>query len=220
MIEKIRVLVADDHPLFRKGVRAILDASPELDVVGEATSGEEAITMAETLQPDVILMDINMPGMHGIEATRRIQRDNPHIRVLMMTMSEDDETIFAALQAGARGYVLKGVEHEDLLRAIISVGHGEAIFSPSVAKKVIDYFSSARHTVLMDAFPDLTKREFELLTMLTQGLSNSEIAERLALSPKTVRNHISNIFSKLQVADRAEAILRAREAGLGGEATR
>lgn len=214
-MDTIRILIADDHPMFRKGVRAILTLSPNFEIVAEASNGEEAITLAETHQPDVILMDVAMPGMHGIEATRRILRDNPHIHILMMTMSEDDETIFAALQSGARGYVVKGVDQEDLLRAITAVSRGEAIFSPTIAQKVLDYFSSARHAVLMDVFPELTRREFELLTLLTQGLDNSEIADRLALSPKTVRNHLSNIFSKLQVADRAEAILRAREAGLG-----
>lgn len=214
-MDTIRILIADDHPMFRKGVRAILALSPNFDIVAEAANGEEAVTLAETHQPDVILMDVAMPGMHGIEAARRILRDSPHIHILMMTMSEDDETIFAALQSGARGYVVKGVDQEDLLRAITAVSRGEAIFSPTIARKVLDYFASARHTILMDVFPELTRREFELLTLLTQGLDNSEIAERLSLSPKTVRNHLSNVFSKLQVADRAEAILRAREAGLG-----
>ncbi|MDQ7030708.1 MAG: response regulator transcription factor [Ardenticatenia bacterium] len=210
----IRILIADDHPVFRFGLCALLQAEPDTRVVGEATTGEEAVALAERLQPDVVLMDLNMPGMNGIEATRHIVAANPAIGVLVLTMFDDD-TVFAAMRAGARGYILKGAEGEETLRAIRAVAHGEAIFSPAVAARVMAYFSRGKPSP--PVFPELTDREREVLALMAQGLTNQAIAERLVLSPKTVRNHVSNIFSKLQVADRAEAIIRAREAGLGGE---
>jgi DNA-binding NarL/FixJ family response regulator len=214
-MEVLRVLIADDHPLFRHGIAALLQVAAAFEVVGEATTGEEVVTLAEHLQPDVILMDIHMPGISGIEATRRIVHTSPHIRILMITMSEDDASMFAAMQAGARGYVLKDAQKEDMLRAILAIGHGEAIFSPAVATRLINFFAAPRPTMPPQVFPELTDREREILDLIAQGHSNPEIAEQLILSPNTVRNYVSNVFSKLQVIDRAQAIVRAREAGLG-----
>jgi DNA-binding NarL/FixJ family response regulator len=214
-VDRIRILIADDHPVFRFGLRTLLQAEPGFDVVGEATSGEQAIELAASLEPDIILMDINMPGLNGIEATRRILRDRPHIGVLIITMFDDD-TLFAAVRAGARGYLLKGAEGEETLRAIRAVANGEAIFSPSIAQRLTQFFNISASTAPIPEFPQLTEREREVLALIAEGYTNRAIAERLTLSPKTVRNHVSNIFSKLQVADRAQAIIRARKAGLGG----
>jgi DNA-binding NarL/FixJ family response regulator len=214
-MESLRVLIADDHPLFRHGIGALLSTTPDLEVVGEAKTGEEAISLATSLQPDVILMDIQMPGVNGIEATRRILHLSPQIRILMVTMFEDESSVFTAMRAGARGYVLKDTEKVELLRAIRAVGSGEAIFSPAIATRLLDFFAAPRPALPPQAFPELTEREREILDLIAQGHNNHEIASRLVLSPHTVRNYVSNIFSKLQVADRAHAILRAREAGLG-----
>jgi DNA-binding NarL/FixJ family response regulator len=213
--EALRVLVADDHPLFRDGLRALLASADDAELVGEAASGEEAVSLAAELQPDVVLMDVKMPGMGGVEATRRIVQDNPHVRVLMVTMFEDDGTVFQTMRAGARGYVLKGANYQEMLRALRAVGSGEAIFSPKIAVRLMDFFSSVRPATPPRAFPQLSDREREILDLIAGGSKNPEIARRLYLSPKTVRNHVSNILHKLQVADRAEAIIRAREAGLG-----
>lgn len=213
--EPLRVLIADDHPLFRSGMRTLLTADLNTEVVGEATTGEEAIELAGAFQPDVILMDIQMPGVSGIEATRRIVHVSPHIRILIVTMFEDDNSVFAAMRAGARGYVLKGARPEEMLRAIQAVGSGEAIFSPTIATRMLDFFAGLEPTALPHALPELTDREREILDLIAQGQSNAAIAKQLVLSPKTVSNYVSNIFSKLQVADRAQAMLRAREAGLG-----
>jgi DNA-binding NarL/FixJ family response regulator len=212
-MDVIRVLIADDHPMFRFGLKALLCAAPGLEVAGEAADGEAAVTQAASLQPDVVVMDLNMPGLNGLEATRTILQTSPHIAVLIVTMFDDD-SVFAAMQAGARGYLLKGAEPEAMLRAIRTVAGGEAIFSPSVARRVMDFFAHRQPDLPPQIFPELTERERELLALLAQGLTNAAIAERLSLSPKTVRNHVSNIFSKLQVVDRAQAIIRAREAGL------
>jgi DNA-binding NarL/FixJ family response regulator len=214
-MEPIRILIADDHPPFRDGLRALLLSAPDIEVVGEAASGDEAIELAAELQPDVILMDINMPGLNGIEATRRILHTSPHISILVFTMFDDEDSVFAALRAGARGYLLKGALKAEILRAIRGVGSGEAIFGPAIAKRLMHYFASLKPGLSPQAFPELTDREREILALLAQHLTNPEIAERLSLSQKTVRNHVSNIFSKLQVVDRAQAIIRAREAGLG-----
>jgi DNA-binding NarL/FixJ family response regulator len=216
-MELIRVLIGDDHPHFRDGLRALLLSAPDLEVVGEAGNGEEAISLAAELQPDVILMDLNMPGVGGIEATRRILRTSPHIAILVISMFEDADSVFAALQAGARGYLLKGALKAEILRSIRAVSSGEAIFGPSIAKRLIQYFAGPHPSAPPDAFPELTEREREILTLIARHETNPEIAKRLYLSPKTVRNHVSNIFTKLQVADRAQAIIRAREAGLGQE---
>jgi DNA-binding NarL/FixJ family response regulator len=219
-MEKIRVLIADDHPVFRFGLRALLNAMPDTEVVGEVTTGDAVIVLAPSLRPDVILMDINMPGVNGIEATRCIRETNPDIHILMVTMLEDD-SVFAAMRAGARGYVVKGAEPAEVLRAIRAVADGEAIFSPGIAERLIHYFASppamsdGTRSAGTPVFPDLTEREREVLALIAQGLTNSAIAERLVLSVKTVRNYITEIFSKLQVADRAQAIIRARDAGLG-----
>ncbi len=212
--DEIQILIADDHPLFRFGLRALLEAEESTAVIGEATTGKEAVNMAASLQPDVILMDINMPELNGIEATRRILADNPNANILVLTMFDDD-TVFAAIRAGARGYLLKGSEGEETLRAIRAVAGGEAIFSPNIAARLVQHFANEPQTAAASPFPDLTPRELEVLQLIAQGLTNNAIAEKLVLSPKTVRNQVSTIFSKLQVANRAEAIVRAREAGLG-----
>lgn len=217
--ETLRVLIADDHPLFREGLRTLLGSAPDTELVGEATTGEEAVSMAAELRPDVVVMDIKMPGMGGIEATRAIFSASPRVRVLVVTMFEDDATVFSAMRAGARGYVLKGANYQEMLRAIRAVGNGEAIFSPEVAVRLMDYFKEIRPSIPPQAFSELSDREREILGYIAEGLLNPEIAKRLYLSPKTVRNHVSNILHKLQVADRTQAIIRAREAGLGGEKT-
>ena len=213
--ERIRVLIADDHPLFRDGMHGLLDSVTETEVVGEAASGEEAISLAENLQPDVILMDIKMPGINGLQAMREILNTSPHIRILIVSMLEDDDSVFAAMRAGGRGYVPKGANQAEMLRAIRAVANGEAIFGPGIAQRLIGFFSAPRPNVQSRIFPELTEREAEVLGMIAQGRTNHEIAAQLVLSLKTVRNHVSNIFSKLQVADRAQAIIRARDAGLG-----
>jgi DNA-binding NarL/FixJ family response regulator len=214
-MDTIRVLIADDHQLFRDGLKALLLSAPDTEVLGEASTGKEAIQLAAESQPDVILMDLQMPDMDGIEATRHIVRTSPHINVLMVTMFEDDSSVFAAMRAGARGYVLKGAKHDEMLRAIRAISSGEAIFSPSIAARMMSFFAASRSVIPEEAFPDLTDREREVLNLIAHGDSNAEIADALTISVKTVRNHVSNIFSKLQVADRAQAAIRAREAGLG-----
>jgi len=214
-VEPLTVLIVDDHVLFRDGLRALLSSAPDTALVGEATTGEEAIALAASLQPDVILMDLKMPGMSGIVATRRILHESPHIGILMVTMFEDESSVFAAMRAGARGYILKGAKHAEMLRAIRAVGAGEAIFSPAIARRLMEFFAHTQSVTMPQVLPDLSEREREILDLLAQGYKNAEIASRLVLSPKTVRNYVSNIISKLQVADRTQAILRAREAGLG-----
>lgn len=210
----IRVLIVDDHPLFRDGLRALLGSIPDTDVVGEASTGEEAIAQAAVITPDIVLMDIQMPGVNGIEATRRIRQTNPETEVIVLTMFEDDDSVFAAMRAGARGYVLKGADQAEMLRAIRAVAHGEALFSPAIADRLLAFFAAKRLQPPVP-FPDLTNREREILGLIAAGHGNTDIATRLYLSPKTIRNHVTTIFSKLQVADRAQAIVRAREAGLG-----
>jgi DNA-binding NarL/FixJ family response regulator len=213
-MEPIHVLIADDHTLFRAGLHALLNLFPDIEVVGEASTGEETITKAEVLQPDIILMDIQMPGVNGIEATRRIAQANPNIGIIVVTMFEDDSSVFSAMRAGARGYILKEAGEEEVLRAIRVVAQGEAIFGPAIARRLAHFFSKP-HSEPNLVFPELTEREREILDLIARGETNPEIVQRLVLSPHTVRNHISNIFSKLQVADRAEAIIRAKEAGMG-----
>lgn len=213
-MERLRVLIADDHPVFRDGLRLLMDATLDTECVGEAAAGDEAVALASSLRPDIILMDIQMPGLNGIEATRRIHAANPEIRVVVVTMYEDDASLFAAMRAGARGYVLKGASRDDILRAIRGVGSGDAIFGPAIAQRLINFFAVPRQASL-PVFPELTSREFETLELISQGKNNTEIAGRLSLSQKTVRNNVSTILNKLHVADRAAAIVRAREAGLG-----
>ena len=214
--EPLRIVLADDHESFRTGLAGLLSTVAGVEVVGQAATGEAAVTAAAALQPDLVVMDLNMPGIDGIEATRRIVATSPHIAVLVLSMYEDDDQVFGALRAGARGYLLKGADRSELVRAIRSVTSGEAIFGPGIARRLVAFFA-ARPAVEAAVFPELTEREREILDMVARGMSNTEITQRLVLSPKTVRNHVSNIFSKLQVADRAQAIVRAREAGLGGE---
>jgi DNA-binding NarL/FixJ family response regulator len=216
--EAIRILVADDHGGFRSGLAALLATQAAVTLVGEAATGDEAVSRALELQPDVVLMDLDMPGLDGIAATRRIVDTSPHIAVLVLTMADDDAAVFDAIRAGARGYLLKGADRVELGRAIEAVASGEAIFGPDVARRLMAFFAGSPGQPA--PFPELTEREREILELVARGLSNQQIVDRLVVSPKTVRNHISNIFSKLQVRDRAEAIVRAREAGLGGERPR
>ena len=211
---EIRVLIADDHPVFRYGMKVLLQSVAGIEVVGEATTGEETIDQAAVLLPDVILMDIKMPGISGIEATRRIVQAHPEISILVVTMLEEDDTVFAAMRVGARGYLVKGADQDEVLRAIRAVASGEAIFGQAIAARLRHFFAAPREAAVQQAFPDLTERESEILLLMAEGRSNAQIAQRLVVSEKTVRNHVSNIFDKLQVASRAEAIVRAREAGL------
>jgi DNA-binding NarL/FixJ family response regulator len=215
MEDTVRVLIADDHPLFREGMRGRLDRVADVAVVGEAASGDEAVELAHKLEPDVILMDIKMPGLNGIEATREIQQASPQIGVLVLTMFEDDDSVFAAMRAGAKGYLLKDSGGEGVVHAIRAVASGEAVFGPGVAERILGFFSAPRAAAPRRAFPELTEREEEVLSLVAQGKSNQQIARQLFVSLKTVRNHVSNILLKLQVADRAQAVIRARDAGMG-----
>lgn len=211
--ETIRVLITDDHPVFRQGLKGLLQALG-VEVVAEAGNGPDAVRIAAELRPDVVVMDLSMPGGNGIEATRTITRTNPGIGVLVLTMFRDDDSVFAAMRAGARGYLLKESGAEEIARAVRAVAAGEAIYGPEIARRVLTFFTDMPDP-RRSAFPELTEREREVLALIAQGRSNTEIAGTLFLSPKTVRNHVSNIFMKLHVADRAQAIVLAREAGLG-----
>lgn len=214
--QPIRLMVVDDHTLFRQGLSAVLGAADDIEVVGEASNGEEAVARAAELMPSLILMDIQMPELNGIEATRRIAASDPEVGVIVLTMFEDDDSVFAAMRAGARGYILKGADQAELLRAVRAVAAGEALFGPSIARRLITFFASGERERVRP-FPELTDREREVLALVASGSSNSDIARKLVVSQKTVRNHISNIFNKLAVADRSQAIVRARQAGLAGE---
>lgn len=212
-----RIIIVDDHPMMRQGLRALVASVPDLEVVGEAGDGDAACREARLVRPDVVVMDLNLPGTNGIEATRAIVASVPQTKVLVLTMFEDNESVFAAMRAGASGYIVKGAGQGEILRAIRSVAGGEAIFGPSVARRMLDFFATGGHRPAdLPAFPELTEREREVLDLIAAGHANHAIARRLVISPKTVSNHISAIFAKLHVADRAEAIVRAREAGLGG----
>ena len=215
MHDTIRVLIADDHPLFREGMRGRLHRLADIEVVGEASSGHEAVELAQKLCPQVILMDIKMPGMNGIEATREILRASPQTGVLVLTMFEDDTSVFPAIRAGARGYLLKDTDQTELLRAIQTVAGGGVIFSAGIAQRVIQYLTAPQPPIAKQAFDELTQREGENLEMIARGRTNTEIAEQLQLSPKTVSNNISNVLLKVQVADRAKLMLLALDAGLG-----
>jgi DNA-binding NarL/FixJ family response regulator len=215
MKDKVRVLIVDDHPLFREGMRGRLDRVGDITVVGEASSGDEAVDLARELEPNVILMDIKMSGLNGIEATREIRHASPEVGVLVLTMFEDDDSVFAAIRAGAKGYLLKDSGGEEVVYAIRAVASGEAVFGSGVAERIIGFFSGPKPVTPQRAFPELTEREEEILSLVAQGKSNQEIARQLFVSVKTVRNHVSNILVKLQVADRAQAVIRAREAGIG-----
>jgi len=213
---EITVVVADDHPAFRDGLAMLLDSVPGIRVIGRAGDGREAVTVAKDLRPDVIVMDVSMPGMDGIEATRVITADDPDIGIVVLTMADDDDTVFAAMRAGARGYLLKEAGQDVILHSITAVARGEAVFSAALARRMSEYFAAGGSATSQESvFPDLTPREREVLDLIAAGRSNPDIARALFLSPKTVRNVVSNIFAKLQVADRSEAIVKARDAGLG-----
>jgi DNA-binding NarL/FixJ family response regulator len=207
----VRVVVADDHRLFRDGVRALLAVTADIEIVGEAADAEEAVALAVERRPDVVLMDLQMPGGGGLAATARLVTAAPEIAVLVVTMFDDDDSVFTAVRAGARGYVLKDSEAEDLVRAVRSAARGEAIFGRSVAERMLRWFAGPPPA---EPFEDLTTGERNVLRLMAQGLSNPAIATELSISHKTVRNYVSGIFRKLQVADRAQAIVRARQAGL------
>ncbi|MGI9085635.1 MAG: response regulator [Aeromicrobium sp.] len=211
----IRVVLADDHPVVRGGLRALLESLPAYDVVGEAVDGDAAVREVQLTRPDVVLMDVQMPDVDGLEATRRIREAVPEVAVLVLTMFDDDDTVFAAMKAGAQGYLLKGAEQGEIDRAIRAVVAGEAIFGPGVAARVLRHFAEPLATPDDVPFPQLTDREREVLDLVAAGRRNAAIAEALFLSPKTVANHISSIFAKLAVADRSAAIVRARDEGLG-----
>jgi len=211
----IRILITDDQAITRQGLHTMLSSIPEIEVIGEAANGAEAIDLAANLQPDVILMDLKMPGMNGIEATRRIHRVSPHIAILVITIFADDTSVFPAIRAGASGYLLKDADQAELLRAIQTVAAGGVIFSPGIARRVLQYLAELPPNAPAQAFDELTPREHEILDLLAHGYSNAEIAERLVLSPKTVSNHVSNELLKLQAADRIKLMLMAIEAGLG-----
>jgi len=218
-MKPIRVLIADDHALFREGVHAILKSVPDIEIVGEAGTGQEAIKLASDLVPDVILMDIQMPDLNGVEATQHILKVQPDVGIIIITMLEDDDSLFSAMQAGARGYVLKGADKAEMLKSIRAVAEGEALFGPAIAARLLNFFQG-NHPRSKDVshsipFPELTEREREVLACIARGDTNAEIAEGLSISLKTVRNHVSNIFTKLQVVNRAQAAIRARDAGLG-----
>ncbi len=212
----IRVLVADDHPAFRRGLELMLMDSDDLVVVGAAETGAQAVELAASLAPEVVLMDLRMPDLDGIEATRRITGNDPTPAVVVLTMSEDDDSVFAAMRAGARGYLLKGADQEEIVRAIRAAAAGEAIFGPEVAARVVQHFAQGAGSTAA-AFPSLTERERGVLEMIAAGKGNATIAHELMISLKTVRNHVSNVFTKLQVSDRSAAIVKARKAGLGGD---
>ncbi|MGH3453510.1 MAG: response regulator [Nocardioidaceae bacterium] len=215
-VDDVEVILADDHPVFRDGLAVLLDSIEGIRVVGRAGTGREALDLVAQLHPDVVVMDVNMPDLDGIEATRRLTMESPHVGVVVLTMAEDDDTVFAAMRAGARGYLLKEAGPDDIVRSITAVAHGEAVFGAAVARRIMDYFASGP-PAMADAgpFPELTPREREVLDLVAAGRANPDIARALFLSPKTVRNIVSNVFAKLHVADRAEAIIRARDAGLG-----
>lgn len=217
--ETIRVLLVDDHAVFRHGMRSLLSALPEFEVVAEGADGNDAVRLAAELDPDVVVIDLKMPGLDGVEATRQIVGHRPVTGVLVVTMFEDDDSVFAAMRAGARGYLVKSADGAEVVRAVTAVAGGEAIFGPSIASRVLGYLTRPLSSLDERLFPELTTREREVLSLIAAGHGNNAIAGKLVLSPKTVRNNVSSIFTKLQVADRAEAIVRARRAGLGIDAT-
>lgn len=214
--DPIRLFIADDHTLFRDGLRALFASIPDMEVVGEASTGETAIDQVAEVMPDVVLMDVQMPGVNGIEATRHITGASPNVAVIVVTMLEADDSVFAAMRAGARGYVLKGADQDEMLRTIRAASAGEVFFGPAIAERLMGFFAGLAPAG-SEAFPELTERETDVLELIAKGYNNARIAQQLVISPKTVRNHVSNVLSKLQVADRAEAIIRARQAGLGGD---
>ena len=210
------MLLADDHPVVRRGLAALLGTLEDFEVVGQAEDGETAVREAQLTRPDVVLMDVRMPGMGGVEATRRIRKAVPDVAVLVLTMYDDDATVFTAMQAGAQGYLLKGAEQDEIADAIRAVARGQAIFGPGIATRLLEHFANPPSPVAADQpFPELTPRERDILGLLSQGRRTAEIASLLHLSPKTVSNNLTMIFAKLEVTDRTAAVLRARERGLG-----
>jgi DNA-binding NarL/FixJ family response regulator len=211
----VRVVIADDHPMFRYGVTAVLATAPELQLVGEASTGRELIELVERVEPDVVLTDLAMPDLDGAAATRALLARRPGLGVLVLTMHDDDESVFQAMRAGARGYLLKGAERAALVRAVLAVAAGDAVFGPAVARRIVEFYTGAQHEYAASTFPDLTARERDVLALLAEGRRNSEIAVELGMSDKTVRNHVSAILFKLRVPDRTAAAIKARDAGLG-----
>ncbi len=213
--EPVRVLIADDHPVFRDGLASLLGTQPDVTVVATAADGAEAVALSAEHRPDVVVMDLQMPVLNGIDATRRLAESHPDVRVLVFTMGEEDGTVLAAMRAGARGYLVKGASQDEVARAISTVHAGGLVFGASLALRIADLLSGTA-TPDRSAFPQLTEREVEILDLIAAGKNNAQIASSLYLAPKTVRNNVSNILAKLQATDRAEAIIRARDAGLGG----
>jgi DNA-binding NarL/FixJ family response regulator len=211
----VRVLIADDHPMFRFGLTAAIGAAPEIHLIGEAASGAELIEMVDRTTPDVVITDLAMPGIDGVGATREIKSRHPGVAVLVLTMHEDDEALFGAIRAGARGYLLKGADRDDIVRAVLTVARGDVVYGTNVAKRIMDFFTGAHQDHAVTVFPHLTGREREILTLVAAGHNNHEIARRLVLSEKTIRNHVASVLTKLQVSDRAAAVAKARDAGLG-----
>jgi DNA-binding NarL/FixJ family response regulator len=218
-METIRVVLADDHTVFRDGLKLLFASASDIEIIAEASTGNEVINMSIEMQPNVVLMDIQMPQINGIEATRQIVEKSPKVGILMLTMFEDEDSVFAAMRAGARGYVLKGADKAVMLRAVRGIANGELLFSPEIAARMMSFFAALKPRVTPETFPELTDREREILHLIARGDTNDTIALNLGISPKTVRNHVSNIFNKLQVADRVQAAIRAREAGFGSQET-
>lgn len=216
MPSPVRVLIADDHPMFRFGLIAAIGAAPEIDLLGEASSGAELVEMVDRVTPDVVITDLAMPGTDGVHATREIKARHPEVAVLVLTMHEDDDAVFGAIRAGARGYLLKGADGGDIVRAVLSVARGEAVYGTNVAQRIVDCLTGANtgHTTTT-VFPELTDREREILELVAGGQTNHEIARRFVLSEKTIRNNVASILTKLQVGSRAAAVAKARDAGLG-----
>ena len=210
----VRVVLADDHPMVRYGITAVLADAPEVEVVGEAADGEALVEAVREHRPDVVVTDLDMPGVDGVEATKRLRSSHPDVPVLVLTLHDEDESLFAALRAGARGYLLKGADRAELVRAILSVASGEAVYGAAVASRIVAFFTGAQQEYASQVFPELTDRERDVLGLIAAGKRNSEIAASLSLSDKTVRNHVSNVLLKLQVPDRTAAALKAKESGL------
>jgi RNA polymerase sigma factor (sigma-70 family) len=211
----VRVVIADDHPMFRYGLQAALGAIPTVEVVGTANNGEELLAVVEQRAPDVVITDLGMPKMNGTTATQHITTHHPEIGVLVLTMHEDDDAVFGAMRAGAGGYLLNGADRDEIARAVHAVAAGEAIYGSTIARRIMNFFAGDHQRTTAQAFPELTSREREVLDLVARGLGNHEIARRLVLSEKTVRNHLSNTLAKLQLHDRAAAVAKARDAGLG-----